>query len=718
MPRPTPTVAVTLLAAVPLACSPGTLDVSGKDDATAPSPSGDAAPDDEQSSTDDTGDEPAADTGDTRMSTADSGMQSDADGGEMEDPEPPSGNELPQEPLFVCGDQVGYTEPRIRRLGRDEWRRTTTNATGSIASTNPFDPAPTHQYSTYATGETIDESMLDIYLNTVSSAAWGWKTRDKYGLYGYKRRSETRTGPITANEKVDKIECFYADGRPDSACVETFVEHLLERGVLFRPATDAEVNSLVDFAEGALDDEAGNDTSRSHTIDRIVSAAWMTTGALFRDEMGDGERDDHGRRRLGDWELAQAIAYALDGRAAGTSGVRTKAIDGLDWNAGPEGHMPKIRQAAIDGTISEPETIAEIVRSYYGGEDPERTDLNLDIRDGRKISRRGEYWMANGIRDFFREWLGYPPVVNIFKDTPSATTTYEEGLHKDYGNLVTRGTGHEPTLVEEMDDMIARIIAKDTNVFERLMTTRTYYTPASEGYDGKRVDEMNHVYNISEPTADTREARWKTMPEDERAGVLTHPAFLAAHAGNFENDPSLVHRGKWIREKILCGSVPDVPITVNAALDPDTRDQSARKRMKTQVDSRNECAGCHAQMNPLGYPFEIYNHAGILRNNDHGMEPNGSSELVNMPTEALEGPVDDAVEMSEKFAESTYVKRCFIRQTFRYFMGRDERRRDACTLAQMEQAYDQSDGSFTEMLIALFQSDTFLYRADPADIGR
>ena len=61
------------------------------------------------------------------------------------------------------------------------------------------------------------------------------------------------------------------------------------------------------------------------------------------------------------------------------------------------------------------------------------------------------------------------------------------------------------------------------------------------------------------------------------------------------------------------------------------------------------------------------------------------------------------------------VKQCFVRHSFRYFMGRDETRADGCTLSAMEQAYDDSGGSMIEMLIALFQSDTFLYRTVPTE---
>ena len=52
-----------------------------------------------------------------------------------------------------------------------------------------------------------------------------------------------------------------------------------------------------------------------------------------------------------------------------------------------------------------------------------------------------------------------------------------------------------------------------------------------------------------------------------RKGILTHPAWLIAHSLNTENDP--VRRGRFVREKLLAGRVPDVPITVDAVVPED-----------------------------------------------------------------------------------------------------------------------------------------------------
>ena len=65
-------------------------------------------------------------------------------------------------------------------------------------------------------------------------------------------------------------------------------------------------------------------------------------------------------------------------------------------------------------------------------------------------------------------------------------------------------------------------------------------------------------------------------------------------------------------------------------------------------------------------------------------------------------------------SESEHVERCFLRQMFRYFMGRDETPADACTLAAMEAAYSES-GSFIDVLQTLASSDVFLYRHDPVE---
>lgn len=622
-----------------------------------------------------------------------------------EPPKEPSGNQLDQNKLFTCVDAPAMPPADVRLLDRYQWTRNVGSFADTNLSRNPLYARPDHRYSTYSDDEALDPSVLGLYLDVVGSAGEAW-TRGKY-----------QGGRLRTVIEDPETQCFLVDAAPSPECTRYFARRYLERGSMYRPATDDQVDALFEFAQTVLAGEVDVD-ARPATIKRIAAAAWMSSGALYRPELGVGALDEHGRLKLGDWELAQSIAYALSGAPAGVPSVNRSFNDGFS-KGDVDGDLGGFFTAAVDGSIHDPAVVADLVREYIGGLDDLRVDLVLEPRDNRWWENRGEYWMAMGVRGFFREWLDYGELAaQSPKVEVSATSAWSGGIVEgSYQNQISNIYGYESTLVQQLDDMIARILAGDQQVFAELLTSRMMYTPATAGYQEgetsiwKSTAEANRVYNVPGVTARTREARWIELPEAERAGVLTHPAWLGAHSLSFENDPNLVHRGKWIREELLCLDIPDLPLNVNAMLSEASKSQSARQRISEQLDGDPYCSGCHSLMNPLGYPFEIYNHAGFVRVEDHGGPPDGTSTLVNMPSPELNGAVTSAIDLSQRLAGSPYARRCFMRQTFRYFAGREETLADACTMVALEKAYDDSGGSFTELLIALFNSDSFQYRA-------
>ncbi len=62
-----------------------------------------------------------------------------------------------------------------------------------------------------------------------------------------------------------------------------------------------------------------------------------------------------------------------------------------------------------------------------------------------------------------------------------------------------------------------------------------------------------------------------------------------------------------VRERLLGGVVPDIPITVDAQL-PDAPHLTLRERMT--VTNEKYCWQCHQYMNRVGYPFEMFDHFG------------------------------------------------------------------------------------------------------------
>ena len=218
-----------------------------------------------------------------------------------------------------------------------------------------------------------------------------------------------------------------------------------------------------------------------------------------------------------------------------------------------------------------------------------------------------------------------------------------------------------------------------------------------------------------------------------RKGLLTHPAWLIAHSQNTETDP--VIRGKWVREKLLAGTVPDVPITVDAAV-PEDHHKTLRDRLAS-VTETDYCWKCHQHMNPLGYAFESYDDFGRFRSQESlehpenlikaGPEQRGNhlidtrDTFKTLPTDStghlegtgdqsLDGKVKDAIDLAQRLAQSRRVRQSIIRHAFRYFMGRNETLSDSKTLMDAEMAYRENEGSFDAVIVSLLTSDSFVYR--------
>ncbi|MCA8987410.1 MAG: DUF1588 domain-containing protein, partial [Planctomycetaceae bacterium] len=195
------------------------------------------------------------------------------------------------------------------------------------------------------------------------------------------------------------------------------------------------------------------------------------------------------------------------------------------------------------------------------------------------------------------------------------------------------------------------------------------------------------------------------VPEDQRLGILTHPSWLVSHSDAMDNHA--IRRGRWIRERLLGGGIPDVPITVDAML-PDEPKNTLRERMR--VTRESYCWTCHRKMDPLGLPFEMYNHAGLFRETELDRPVDTTGEIIDSGDPELDGQVSNALELIRKLAESQRAEQVFVRHAFRFWMGRNETLNDAPVLQEAYQAYRNSNGSMNALLTSLMTSDAFLYR--------
>lgn len=193
----------------------------------------------------------------------------------------------------------------------------------------------------------------------------------------------------------------------------------------------------------------------------------------------------------------------------------------------------------------------------------------------------------------------------------------------------------------------------------------------------------------------------------QRPGMLSRAAWLASFSETEENDP--IHRGYFIRTQLLCQSVPDIPIGVIPQLPDATEETTLRERLAEHSENPG-CETCHALMDPLGLPFEQYDHYGGWRETEAGRAVETHGEIVLSPS--FDQVVETPLELVQALGSSTEVEQCFVRHLFRYSMGRDETYGDACTLAAAHETYVESGGSLKATMASLVSSETFRYRTE------
>ncbi|MEQ9407861.1 MAG: DUF1588 domain-containing protein [Fuerstiella sp.] len=491
------------------------------------------------------------------------------------------------------------------------------------------------------------------------------------------------------------------------------VDYLFE-ALTFRPPSSKESDDYLAIVRQSIDKLGKRDGAVLG-----LSAIFLDRDALFRPELAEaGQPDRHGRVMLQDWELGLAVNHAL----------RYIRPD------------QELRTAIVEGRMR---TRADVEREV------KRMLADDSIRKPRVLQ-------------FFRDYFDYDLGGYICKDSKALAET----------GVNTRGTAHYRAMFDataSTDRLIELILQEDTDVFRQLLTTdKVVATRTDNAYFGrertreeraasvaaakkaeaeaakkeaaeleawrkanpgkeppkpkkKRKENVNHSIaeaEMSGPKIFARVSRRSfgngsmkperllaTAPEGQRLGILTHPSWLVSHSDAMDNHA--IRRGRWVRERLLGGGIPDVPITVDAML-PDEPHNTLRERMR--VTRESYCWTCHRKMDPLGLPFEMYNHAGLFRTIERDKPVDTTGEIIDSGDPELDGEVADAIQMISKLAESERAEQVFVRHAFRFWMGRNETLNDAPVLQEAHRAYRDSGGSMKALLTSLLTSDAFLYR--------
>ncbi|MDA0282009.1 MAG: DUF1588 domain-containing protein [Planctomycetota bacterium] len=563
--------------------------------------------------------------------------------------------------------------------------------------------------------------------------------------------------------------------------------HAQSECVLKRKASVEELDRYLPLLQSSI--ELGGNTEG---LRQMLVSVLLESEFLYRQEFGAGEPDAYGRKKLSPVEAAQAIAYALgdpgpdeelqqaafDGRLIAKDDYRREVQRLLANETHFNGPVdPGISGKNMQSHVSTHPKLVRFFREFFGYTGALKVFKDVTRSDGYyqnpargtagtpgflvKEADRVVDWYLQRDEDVFRNLLTTEDFfVYHNKDNETGQKIIAE-WKEAYARLKDTDwkTDPERVIAENLEFIQSKkslniLGGKQKREFLRHMyffgetigKGRTPFTTVSfaHGYT------YNHspFYNLP-PTpnpfryGDVEQKNFKGLDDTEfwdypveqpfritnRKGLLTHPAWLIAHSGNFQTDP--IRRGRWIREKLLAGRVPDVPITVDAQV-PDDPHKTFRERVES-VTSKAECWKCHQHMNPLGLPFEVFDDFGRYRLEEPLESPEnlisrtktkyGSDtyrtrsvstlgELLGTEDSDLDGVVTDPFDLIDRLSQSERVRQSIIRHAFRFFMGRNEMLSDSQTLIDADEAYTENGGSFKAVVVSLLSSDSFMYRKD------
>lgn len=265
----------------------------------------------------------------------------------------------------------------------------------------------------------------------------------------------------------------------------------------------------------------------------------------------------------------------------------------------------------------------------------------------------------------------------------------------------------DPNLFPGFDRELAGAMRQETESFVRWMfesnnfTLRELFT-SNKAFPGEALADF---YGVDEAAPGDP----VDLDSSRRYGMVTHPSVMATHS--HATKTSIVGRGAFIREKLLCQPLPDPPADVDTSLPERDETQSAREQLAAHREQA-ACFGCHSLIDDLGFAFENFDAVGAYRTTDNGMPIDTSGELSGTTTA---GAFSGADELIEQVITSQEGVDCAVAQWMRFAQRRMETPSDACSRAIVSQAFEAANFDFRALILATVESDSFRYR-DPTPL--
>ena len=305
---------------------------------------------------------------------------------------------------------------------------------------------------------------------------------------------------------------------------------------------------------------------------------------------------------------------------------------------------------------------------------------------------QGELDSAEGLRQVASEMLEDPKAQTFF------TTFFREWLNYDE----MRAPNEPPadwneslmtSMQQETDSFLAEFAwTPGLNFLSALSANHTFVSA-----------DLAEFYGLPAPDQAGRVEIPAGHPR-ENTGLLTHASVLSAKS----DGDSVALRGNWLRSTFLCEE-----LYIDAAqLDAIGEELVGLTRMQIieERNTRAQCAGCHAAIDPIGVGFEQFDDTGRF---------DASVDLATYPIapafpDAANPSFESIPELAQKLAAIPAVGACLGSRVFLYAHGRDPIKEDSCAIEQATTQFIDNQHSFKSLLLGLIESPAFRLRRAPA----
>jgi hypothetical protein len=254
-----------------------------------------------------------------------------------------------------------------------------------------------------------------------------------------------------------------------------------------------------------------------------------------------------------------------------------------------------------------------------------------------------------------------------------------------------------PAMREETLRFLADLATTSTGDMRSLFDSPTTFVNA----------ELAKLYGLPASTVMGTDFMKTTLPATGlRVGFLGQGSFLALNAHSNIGSPT--YRGKFIREMLMCQSVPPPPMNVPPLPENTAGVPQQTMRQKLAMHRAVEpCKTCHTLMDPIGLAYENFDGIGAYRTMDAGQVIDASGDLDGVPFK-------DPLELATLLHNNPRVMDCLARNLYRYATGHVETAGEEPAVLQVAQGFTNGKFQYGALVSSVVNSAGFVLAAPPA----